>query len=101
MISLRQALTEMRGKDRFGRFVPFDLVAVTCDHTHRTGGRVVEYMGVTLPQRDRVVLETNLKGGERNPRHLNNGTMNVMLPNGELRKVHTLLITKYNGNGVI
>lgn len=102
MISLKNALKEMRRKDEHGRFVPFTIEAVKCNYTKRTGGELVRYDGVTLPKRDGVILDTNLRAsGERNPRHLQNGTMNLMLPNKELRKVHTLLITKFNGETVI
>jgi len=104
----RVAMLEMmRRKDDQGRFVPFDVRLVHCNKTKRTGGQLVDYAAVTLPKREAmemgkimVAVSTNTKQG-RNPNHMLQGTLNFLFANGEMRKGHIGLITRFNGMKVI
>lgn len=105
MISLRQALAQMRNKDHLGRFVPFSLRFVACDFTHKTGGELVDYKNVTLPYRERVELEGHLKAVEE-PKGLsktyrNKTTVTFQTSGGEFRQCHIDLITKFNDQTII
>lgn len=116
MIHLNQALKQMRKKDHRGRFVPFSLTFVSVET-----GELVTYKGVTLPQRQRVELETMERNAQRrsdspvkpenderilplSPSHLYS-TVTFKKPGGpgakeEFRQCHIHLITRFNGEQV-
>jgi hypothetical protein len=99
-------LETMRNKDHRGRFVPFTVRVLTVDRTKKTGGDWLELVDVTLPQKEASKLSSfSTKKSEpttrKDPKHLQNGTINLKLPNTELRKAHLRLIRKFNGMTVI
>lgn len=115
MISLRSALDGMERLDSRKRAVPFDLVVVTADRKKMTGGELLELKGGVL-HGERKSLHQDLRigrieggkpqdlnGGKKikGPNHWENKTRNVLLPNGEVRKVHIRLIVRFNGQRVL
>ena len=109
MIMLNQVLKDMCKVDHKGRPVPFSIQFCTASKKRRTGGELID-----LPQ---AVLSWNQKKGAskseplpegktaiesaKKPNHYRNRTRNLVLPNGEMRKVHISLITRFNGHEVI
>ncbi len=95
----------MTHKNEVGQFVPFSLKVVTCDRNKKTGGQIKHYTNVTLPKIDRhnVAVMAAAKGGgsAKNPNHLKNATLNLLLPSGSVRTVHTQLIVEFNGEPVL
>jgi len=98
-------LEHMRRKDHKGRFVPFSVKMVRCDRTSKSGGEWLELNDVTLPKQEVKKISKQLPASgateNKNPNHRHNGTINFMLPNGQIRKGHIRLITRFNGMKVI
>lgn len=97
MISLKHALERMRAKDDRGRFVPFDVSFVSIQT-----GELVDYRGVTLPQRDRVELQT-MEQADKVPtrKKYHKTTVTLKKSEQEFRQCHIHLITRFNGERVI
>lgn len=97
---LSEALQEMEQTDRHGRPVPFDLTVVTANRGKKTGGELLELKGCTLarldPRTPAIVKQAATPGAKKTPRHYQNATRNLLLPNGEVRKVHIRLIILFN-----
>jgi len=102
MIALNKALEEMRRKDERGRFVPFSLTFVTCNRAKKTGGELITYNHVTLPQRERVELHT-AQNQQKNEKKTGYRKTTVMLRTSgdEFREAHIHLIRKFNGEKVL
>lgn len=98
----------MRTKVR-GQLPKFSIVAVTLNKRQGTGGDWLNLEKVQLPAREATLRQA--QGDTRqaheeqkttkHPKHSANGTINVLLPNMEIRKVHLRLITRFNGMKVI
>lgn len=116
MISLNKALEMMRRKDERGRFVPFSITFVGCNFSKKTGGELITYNNVTLPQRERVELETTERryrdvialpdeGSHGTPLKgkpdYSKTTVMFRTDGEEFRQAHIHLITRYNGETVI
>jgi len=103
-IRLQQLLDQMDRLDDQGRGVPFQIRFVTADRNRGTGGEVIELSGVRKcigKRNGKVVFDTRKKGENKNPgtgdpRHWVNSTRNLLLPNGQIRKVHIRLIVEFN-----
>lgn len=99
----------MKQLDRQGKPIPFSVRVVEYNRQTKQGGRIVNYEGVTLTSADRkrrddppAVAEAD--GGnstKKSPNHYRNKTRNLVLRNGEVRKIHIRLITRFNGHTVI
>lgn len=87
---------------------PFNLVAVTYDRKRKTGGQLLELenclqAGVTFKSDKKLskavsTQQTNV--ARKAPNHHSNSTRNVVLANGQTRKIHIRLIISFNGKQV-
>lgn len=105
---LTEIIKEMHRKDEDGKPVPFSLTFVTADKNKRTGGEVVDIAAAILTWGDDKAMRKALNEEsvsadkkEKKPNHWKHRTRNLLLPNGQIRKVHLSLITKFNGYDVI
>jgi hypothetical protein len=94
-----------------GRPARFTVAVVGLDNSRGTGGELHIFKDVCLNdvkqnftsavpeqyQREQAHRFTNHK----NPNHTDNGTRNLRLRNGQIRKIHTRLITQFNNLTVI
>lgn len=87
-----------------------DISVVTYDREKRTGGSILHLKGVVSttaskgtggPASGAGDMVPATDGAKREPNHLYWGTLNLRLPNAEVRKVNTHLITHCNGMEVI
>lgn len=106
IISLPDVLKQME-EDK-----PFDIQFVTYDKRRGTSGDLidVEKARCTFKRSDRSkdantptvpaadILDVPVS---RKPNHYENATRNLILPNGQVRKLHIRLITQFNGKTVI
>jgi len=103
-IPLKRVLSLMEHTDHKGKPVPFDLVTYTADRHRRTGGERLELKGATLTWHNkklpRQARELRKHPG-KSPSHWKNATRNILLPNGQIRKVHIRLIVRFDGKVVI
>ncbi len=89
----------------------FVLRFITCDKQRpEDAGRVIELQNAILSKHDRLLpkeIHQEIRRDEqreftKNPSHDVNGTINIhILGNREIRKVHTWLITHFNGQEVL
>lgn len=104
-IRLWDVLEQMDRFDNQGKSVKFQVKFVTANRDHGTGGEIIEIKdgrkcsgktksgepifqkAKTVPVKDSV---------SRNPNHWVNSTRNILLPNGQIRKVHIRLIIEFN-----
>lgn len=83
---------------------PFDLEFITADKRKDEGG---EWKKIVQGRKRMQLGVKSLESGVRhlqvhkNPHHYENSTRNIVLQNGELRKVHIRLIRRFNGKTVI
>jgi hypothetical protein len=92
IISLDQVLKVMEAVDASGAPIPFAITAVTCDlHRNRGGERLVYTAAVlckTVPSTKKAY-------------YYRNNTRNIKgQGNNEIRAIHPLLITHFNGKEV-
>jgi len=89
-----------------GKPISFQMKFVKADRTRGTGGEIIE-----IPS-GRKVISKDKKGNpvfdlrpktkasdpsvKKDPRHWVNATRNILLENGEIRKVHIRLIIQFN-----
>lgn len=95
MIDLQQALSIIECGDWFGplRFIKANL-------TKGSGGEVVEIAKARLcRRREKAIIAKSDYNKSAN--HHYHFTRNIELPNGEIRKIHPILITHINNNKVI
>lgn len=106
---LRDALREMETLVD-GKPPKFSVVACNFSRDKNTGGDITEYKDVTLNglkadsanrvpeefRRERSFTNTKI-----NPKHRENKTLNLRLPNGEIRKVHKRFLLKYNDKQIL
>ena len=105
MISLRQALTNMRNKDHLGRFVPFSIRFVACDTSRKLGGQFVEYNNLTLPYREQQEMERVERpiqaADGSTKKYAQKTTVQFRTSSGEIKQCHIDLITKFNDQTII
>ena len=105
-IRLGQALDLMDQVDEHGKPVPFQIKFVTANRKLGKGGDIVELpvarkcIGkrqgkVIFDKREKMIGSSHDKIS-KNPRHWVNSTRNLLLPNGQIRKVHIRLIIEFN-----
>lgn len=82
----------------------FSMAWVTSDDKRDTGGEWIEVKQArkhdwTTPQEARRLERAQPKDlrVKRNPHHYENSTRNIIMPNGEIRKVAIRLIRRFNG----
>ena len=109
-IRLGQALEVMDQVDENGKAVPFQIKFVTANRGLLTGGEIVELKHAwkcvgkrngkpVFDQRKKSSLGSNDQI-PKDPRHWVNSTRNLLLPNGQIRKVHIRLIIEFNDKKV-
>ena len=87
---------------------PFSMAFVTCDQKKDTGGEWIELRNCrkqpfAVPKALKAAGKAVPKAKKlsKNPNHYENSTRNIILGNGELRKVHLQLITMFNQQEVL
>lgn len=86
---------------------PFSICFVTCDTKKGTGGEWIEikncrkHMHLSAEKLRRLEKAQPVSGYKKDPKHYENSTRNLKLPNGEIRKVHIRLIRKFNNKTVL
>jgi len=93
-----------------GKPCPFQMKFVKADRTRGTGGDILEIInGRKMVNKDKdgePVFDFRPKshpsepGLKKDPRHWVNATRNILLENGEIRKVHIRLIIEFNNQKV-
>jgi hypothetical protein len=105
MLFLKDVLEEMYKTDVKGKPKPFSIEFVTADTNRMTGGDLIKIeKAVLLQKNDKKILGSTSEAKaktRKNPNHWQNSTRNILLPNGEKRKLHIRLITKFNKQPVI
>lgn len=88
----------------------FSIEYVQLDTANNTGGKKVFYPEATLHKRKSTesadltpLLPKEGQGvvARKNPNHMDNLTINILLPGEQIRKVHVPLILKVNGIAVL
>lgn len=109
-ISLSEALSIINRKAKDGSAFPFDVSVRTLNRNSKTGGKLINYKGAKLlinensknktgsKLLDNVLVAETVK---RNPNHWENRTRNILLPNGEKRKLRFRLIIDINNQKVV
>ena len=99
-------LSEVREKLILGQKI--DIVFCTYDQKRQTGGDREELLQVMSTNPVQLKVERKKKSDvleqekeKKNPNHQFNGTVNLRLQNGDIRKVHWILIEKVNGKQVV
>lgn len=102
-----EALRNMERTDHRNNPVPFSVQFVTADLSKKTGGEIIDLKGVVLPWAQKKKNKStsqeprNANSQGKKPGHYKNRTRNFLLPNGEIRKAHISLITKFNEQVVL
>jgi hypothetical protein len=108
-IRLKEVLSEMDRMDPQGKPVSFDIRFVTADRKRGTSGEIIEIKDARkcIDIRDGEVVYDQRKAASsgdaavsRPPNHWINGSRNLLLPNGGIRKIHIRLIIEFNGKKV-
>ncbi len=101
IIHLNDALAEMK------KPVPFSIAYVTCDQMRNSGGEIMKLDNVMLSHNQHKAEDFNFAAPDfgnpdkpRKPRHYENATRNLILPNGKIRKFHIRLVLQFNGKKV-
>ena len=89
-----------------GKPIPFQMKFVKADRTRGTGGDIIEiHSGRKVISKDkkgnpvfdlRPKVQASATSTKKDPRHWVNATRNILLENGEIRKVHIRLIIQFN-----
>jgi hypothetical protein len=105
MIFLKAVLEEMEETDKAGQLKPFSIEFVKADRNKKTGGDIVSIEKAVILKRMNYSSTTSTavqqSGKNKKSNHWENSTRNILLPNGQKRKLHIRLITKFNGQPVI
>ena len=106
MISLSQVLKEIETFDTITKEPKtFSCTVITCDLNRDVGGEKLTLHNVRLHKLTKKAKETKAKKTEESisilPNEKKNDSRNLLLPNGQVRKIHIHLITKFNGQEVI
>ena len=108
-ISLKEALEIFRRRDNYGQLVHFNIAFRTFSRISKTGGVLKIYEGVKyLPPAtqadDHVSNIYNILDPiktARDPKHFENRTRSIELPNGDIRKINIDYIISVNDLKVI
>lgn len=104
-IRLWDALEIMDSMDFLGKPVKFQLKYVTANRTTGEGGDIIELKDAckcsvrTKKGKEIFPWKKSSSPGEKlakDPRHWVNSTRNILLPNGQKRKLHIRLIIEFN-----
>lgn len=83
----------------------FAIEFCTLDIKKKTGGKKESYPEVMLSQIPSTGSNKNYSAGNAEPRklpnHRTNLTINIVLPAGQIKKIHVPLILKINGEPVL
>ena len=104
IITLENVLKAMERRNDRGEPVAFSITFVQADRHRRTGGKVVTYHFARLAKNAKqatAAQKTGTPGAKRLQKHWQNATRNLLLQNGEIRKIHIRLIVKFNDQPVI
>ena len=104
-IRLWDVLDEMDRIDAEGKPLKFQMKFITANRDLGSGGDIIEIKDGCkcvgkkkdvdpIFQKDKLVLAE--KKETRNPLHWIHSTRNILLPNGQIRKVHIRLIIEFN-----
>jgi len=107
-IRLSEALAQMDQVDETGKPRKFQMRFVTANRKEGTGGEIIEIKDghKIVGKRDgEVVIDkrkvySDVPKLSRDPHHWINSTRNIILPNGQIRKVHIRLIIEFNNQKV-
>lgn len=86
---------------------PFSLLCITCNRTKKTGGEELffaearKHNAVSPLERKQIARAQPKTALIKDPRHFENSTRNLILPNGQIREVHIRLIRQFNGQTVL
>lgn len=94
MIRLQDALDIMKNGE------PFSISFVTANKSKKTGGEILELENVKLNKFQKQVVK-NIESIPKPANETANEIRNFLLPNGQIRKCHIRLITKFNGQPVV
>jgi hypothetical protein len=102
-VTLKEVLETMDKVDKDGKAQPFDMKFVTANRKAGTGGEIIEIehgRKCVGKRSGKVVFDERKASTEpkksKNPHHFDNSTRNILLPNGQIRKVHIRLIIEFN-----
>jgi hypothetical protein len=106
MISLTEILKEIEEFDQITKEPKtFSCTVITCDLDRDKGGEILTLHNVRLNKISKKAKEIREKQTEESisilPNEKKNATRNLLLQNGEIRKIHIHLIIKFNGQEVI
>lgn len=104
-IRLGQALDQMDQVDENGKPVPFQIKFVTANRQSKSGGEIVELKSavkcdgqrngqMVVDHREKPASSSG-KPTPKDPNHWVNATRNILLPNGQIRKIHLRLIIEF------
>ena len=87
----------------------FTITFVSLDKKRKTGGELItlenarKHQAGNITESESKTSEPPLPGETTgtNPNHTRNGTINIKCADGNIRKVHTRLIVKFNSKEVI
>ncbi|WP_338812729.1 hypothetical protein V9L05_15290 [Bernardetia sp. Wsw4-3y2] len=104
MISLSKVLEEIETVDpvtKEGR--TFSCTVITCDLERDKGGEFLTLHNVRLHKisRQKSKKTKSKESISTPPNEKENATRNLLLPNGQTRKIHIHLIIKFNGQEVV
>lgn len=102
LISLKDAMQRIRLGERF------DLRVFSYDEKRKTGGDLVTYKSAIIVQQknDPNAPKPDVGGNDitygvaKKPNHGVHGTFNIQLKNGDVRKVHTVLMVEFNNKRI-
>lgn len=93
VVDMLKIMTE---KDGAGNPIPFSITFVTCDMRQNTGGKKITLKSAILPGYSTKI------NSKKNPNHYSNYTRNILAEGGDRPiKIHALLVTEFNGTGII
>ncbi len=108
-IRLWDVLEIMDSFDGQGKPIRFQLKFVTANRSEKTGGEIIELKDAckcsvrTKKGKEIFAVKKNLPADNRitkDPNHWVNSTRNILLPNGQKRKLHIRLIIEFNNKKV-
>ena len=108
-IRLWDVLEIMDSMDAHGNPVRFQVKYVTANRTTKEGGEIIELKdackcSVKTRKGEEVFPEKRhfqaIEKVSKDPRHWSNSTRNILLPNGQKRKLHIRLIIEFNNKRV-
>ena len=94
-ITLREAINIIRSG------VKFNIAFCTYDGKRKHGGNIEKYENCTIlshvnENKKQNTIHTNSALVHKNPYHWQNDTINILLANNEIRKIHVHLIESIN-----